>query len=101
MAWFNFLRPISNVKASSKSAQESRVLVVPVDDSQHSLNALEWAVQNIYRRGDTLHLLSIVPRVAGPYPAEVRSTQNNRRGLRGGTNSSVLDAEAGSFIYLL
>lgn len=71
MAWFNFLRPISNVKASSKSAQESRVLVVPVDDSQHSLNALEWAVQNIYRRGDTLHLLSIVPRVAGPYPAEV------------------------------
>lgn len=31
------------------------------------------AVTNIYRadRSDQLHLLSVVPRVAGPYPAEV------------------------------
>jgi hypothetical protein len=50
--------------------------VVPVDDSQHSLQALEWAVNNIYRsdRADEVHLLSVIPSVAGPYPAEVRES---------------------------
>jgi hypothetical protein len=74
MGLFNFLQPSRKTRHILRPEQESRLLVVPVDDSQHSLQALEWAVTNIYRadRADQLHLLSVVPRVAGPYPAEVR-----------------------------
>ncbi|KAF8069390.1 TSEN2 [Scenedesmus sp. PABB004] len=48
-----------------------RRIVVPLDDSQPSLRALEWAVTELFRQGDELHLLSVTPRVPGPYPAEV------------------------------
>lgn len=70
---FSFLNPSKQTKHTLKPGSAARDIVVPVDDSQHSLEALEWAVTNIYRpdRADQLHLLSVVPRVAGPYPAEV------------------------------
>lgn len=73
MGLFSFLHPSKQPKHTLKPEKEARLLVVPVDDSQHSLQALEWAVNNIYRadRADEVHLLSVVPRVAGPYPAEV------------------------------
>jgi hypothetical protein len=73
MGLFSFLQPTKPTKHNLKADKDPRLLVVPVDDSQHSLQALEWAVTNIYRsdRSDQLHLLSVVPTVAGPYPAEV------------------------------
>lgn len=99
MGLFSFLNPSTQTKHTLKPGSAARDIVVPVDDSRHSLEvgtappqglgchqvadtlfhsdpcqALEWAVTNIYRpdRADQLHLLSVVPRVAGPYPAEVR-----------------------------
>lgn len=72
MGLFDFLRPHERCPQLNKSIGK-RTLVVPVDDSQHSLRAVEWAVQNVYKlESDELHLLSVIPRVAGPYPAEVR-----------------------------
>lgn len=74
MGLFSFLQPTRKTKHLLKPQQQSRNLIVPVDDSNHSLQALEWAVTNIYRadRADQLHLLSVVPSVAGPFPPEVR-----------------------------
>lgn len=82
MGLFRFLSPVARPKTRVKAAQESRLLVVPVDDSQHSLQALEWAVNNVYnaQRQDQLHILSVVPRTPGPYPAEVRE-QDGRASL--------------------
>ena len=74
MGLFDFLRPAkrpSSPRRSGSSSSGRRLLVVPVDDSQHSLHAVEWTVQNLYRPDDVLHLVSVIPREAGPYPAEV------------------------------
>lgn len=75
MGWFSFLQPTKPTKYNLKAEKEPRLLVVPVDNSEHSLQALEWAVTNIYRsdRADQLHLLSVVATEPGPYPAEVCS----------------------------
>lgn len=72
MGLFNIFSPKAP-RASRDSDKAARLLVIPVDDSQHSLQALQWAVHNVYcaDRKDQLHLLSVVPKVAGPYPAEV------------------------------
>lgn len=71
MGLFEFMRPHERHQ-DIKTPSDQRTLVIPVDDSQHSLRAVEWAVQNVYKaESDELHLLSVVPRVAGPYPAEV------------------------------
>jgi nucleotide-binding universal stress UspA family protein len=40
-----------------------RVLVVAVDDSDDSQKAFEWAVKNIHRPGDELHLVHVIPRL--------------------------------------
>lgn len=71
MGIFDFLRPHKRIQPT-KSQRDQRTLVIPVDDSQHSLQAVEWAVHNVYKPDtDELHLLGVIPRVAGPYPAEV------------------------------
>ncbi|GAB4823693.1 hypothetical protein N2152v2_010739 [Parachlorella kessleri] len=44
-----------------------RHIVVPVDDSDESERACMWAVQDVYRPGDRVHLMHIVP--ALPYRA--------------------------------
>jgi nucleotide-binding universal stress UspA family protein len=62
---------ISKRKTSVSPSASARLLVIPVDDSKHSLLAVEWTVDNVYRQKDTIHLVSVIPRVAGPYPAEV------------------------------
>lgn len=43
----------------------SRVLVVAVECDDGSVAACEWAVSQMYRPGDELHLLHIIPRGAG------------------------------------
>ncbi|GMH39939.1 hypothetical protein BSKO_07843 [Bryopsis sp. KO-2023] len=42
-------------------ADQNRSLVVAVDDTDDSVRALEWTVNNVYRGGDSLHLLHVVP----------------------------------------
>ena len=71
MGFFDFLRPAQRSTAKAPG-QNNRLLVIPVDETKQSLHALEWAIGNVYKQEtDQLHLLSVVPRVAGPYPAEV------------------------------
>lgn len=41
-----------------------RVLLVAVDDSEGSEKAFMWAIENVYRDGDSLHLVHVVPRLA-------------------------------------
>jgi hypothetical protein len=71
MGFFDFLRPAQRSK-TKEPGETNRLVVIPVDETKLSLHALEWAIGNVYKQEtDQLHLLSIVPRVAGPYPAEV------------------------------
>ncbi|KAL3155908.1 hypothetical protein ABBQ32_012905 [Trebouxia sp. C0010 RCD-2024] len=39
----------------------ARALLLPVDDTDESERACQWAAENIYRQGDTVHLLHVVP----------------------------------------
>ena len=48
---------------SNASMSADRVLVVAVDDSDDSQRAFEWAVKNIHRPGDELHLVHVIPRL--------------------------------------
>lgn len=41
-----------------------RVLLIAVDDSEDSRKAFMWALENVYREGDCLHLVHVVPRLA-------------------------------------
>jgi hypothetical protein len=71
MGLFDFLKPTQRSKQKDPG-EVNRLVVIPVDETKQSLHALEWAIGNVYKQDtDQLHLLSIVPRVAGPYPAEV------------------------------
>ncbi|GIL49589.1 hypothetical protein Vafri_5924 [Volvox africanus] len=38
-----------------------RHILVSVDDSEASLRALDWALDNIYRPGDEFHLFHVIP----------------------------------------
>lgn len=49
---------------TSTSTPADRVLVVAVDDSEDSQKAFNWAISNIYRDGDQLHIVHVVPRLA-------------------------------------
>lgn len=46
---------------SGCACQLRRNLVVAVDDSETSERACSWALHNLYRSGDTFHLLRIIP----------------------------------------
>eukprot|EP00775_Hariotina_reticulata_P007428 gene7428-7637_t len=41
-----------------------RVLLIAVDDSDDSAKAFNWAFENVYREGDQIHLVHVVPRLA-------------------------------------
>jgi nucleotide-binding universal stress UspA family protein len=41
-----------------------RVVLIAVDDSDDSAKAFNWALENVYREGDQLHLVHVVPRLA-------------------------------------
>lgn len=44
-----------------ETAEMRRTLVVAVDDTEDSEMALKWTVNNVYRHGDALHLLHVIP----------------------------------------
>lgn len=46
------------------SSTSDRVLVIAVDDSEDSQKAFNWAISNIYREGDQVHVVHVVPRLA-------------------------------------
>ncbi|KAG1661230.1 hypothetical protein FOA52_008276 [Chlamydomonas sp. UWO 241] len=39
-----------------------RKILLPVDESEASLNTLKYVLQNIVRKGDSLHVVNILPR---------------------------------------
>ncbi len=41
---------------------EVRKIVIAIDDSDESLRALQWTIDNMYRAGDILALLHVIPR---------------------------------------
>eukprot|EP00878_Enallax_costatus_P038871 GHUV01044359.1.p1 GENE.GHUV01044359.1~~GHUV01044359.1.p1 ORF type:complete len:173 (+),score=24.68 GHUV01044359.1:357-875(+) len=47
--------------AGRSSAASGRNLVVAVDHTESSYKAVHWTLQNLYREGDVLHLLHVVP----------------------------------------
>jgi nucleotide-binding universal stress UspA family protein len=46
------------------SSTSDRVVVIAVDDSEDSQKAFNWAISNIYREGDQVHIVHVVPRLA-------------------------------------
>jgi nucleotide-binding universal stress UspA family protein len=46
------------------SSTSDRVLLIAVDDSEDSQKAFNWAISNIYREGDQVHIVHVVPRLA-------------------------------------
>jgi hypothetical protein len=82
MGFFDFLRPAQRSKTKAPG-ENNRLVVIPVDETKQSLHALEWAIGNVYKQEtDQLHLLSVVPRVAGPYPAEVQMTNHKQNDVQ-------------------
>ena len=41
---------------------ELRKILIAIDDSAESLRALQWTIDNMYREGDILALLHVIPR---------------------------------------
>ena len=50
--------------APSASDPRARSVVVTVDNTAASLRAVQWALGNLYRDGDVLHLLHVLPAAA-------------------------------------
>lgn len=44
------------------ASSSGRKILVPVNASAESEDALQWTLQNLYRPGDVLHFLHVVPR---------------------------------------
>lgn len=38
-----------------------RKIVVPVDDSDDCARSIEWVIHNLYKQGDTVYLLHVIP----------------------------------------
>jgi len=53
----------SPTSESSEVTPTPRVLVVAVDETEDSVKALRWTIENFYRSDDTLHLLHVIPYV--------------------------------------
>lgn len=43
--------------------KEERVLLLPVEDSEDSQRAFDFMLKNIFREGDEIHLLNVIPRI--------------------------------------
>ncbi|KAG1670775.1 hypothetical protein FOA52_014003 [Chlamydomonas sp. UWO 241] len=73
-----------------------RHLLIPVDESKASRNAFQWAIDHLYRPGDTVHLFHVVT-------AGVKVFINTDLGLDeivddGGENSRKLEEEARDYL---
>jgi len=56
--------PGDELPSEDTPSVEGRQLAVAVDDSQHSEKALRWTMDNLYREGDTVHIIHVVPKVS-------------------------------------
>lgn len=54
-----------------------RMWLIAVDDSDDSQKAFSWALQHMYREGDQVHIVHVVPRLA--FAAQVRTRRRKRR----------------------
>lgn len=52
-----------SARETEPSMATSRNVVVAVDASEDSVCAFQWTLRNLYRAGDSLHLLHVVPDV--------------------------------------
>lgn len=43
--------------------KEERILLLPVEDSEDSQRAFDFMLKNIFRDGDEIHLLNVIPRI--------------------------------------
>ncbi|CAK0784164.1 hypothetical protein CVIRNUC_007367 [Coccomyxa viridis] len=58
------MQPIFEDEAAAESAGiAKRKLLVPIDDSSESEKALAWAMEEMYREGDEIHLVHVVPKL--------------------------------------
>jgi nucleotide-binding universal stress UspA family protein len=46
----------------SRDQAAGRVLLLAVDDTEAAEHSLDWTLQNLYRPGDVIHLVHVVPR---------------------------------------
>ncbi len=53
---------MTSTRQHGGSTQPGRKILVAVDSSAESEGALQWTLENMYRPGDVLHFLHIVPR---------------------------------------
>ncbi|KAK9823281.1 hypothetical protein WJX72_001580 [[Myrmecia] bisecta] len=61
-------RTVTSPRTSAERAQRrNRNLLVPVDDADDCELALKWMLENIYREGDTVYLLHVVPYAQAAY----------------------------------
>eukprot|EP00210_Caulerpa_lentillifera_P004671 g4456.t1 len=63
---FISIRAVDSTEASmaeekNSTQSTSRVIVVAVDETEESVKALKWTLDNFHREGDTLHLLHVIP----------------------------------------
>jgi nucleotide-binding universal stress UspA family protein len=50
-------------RATKANTETGRKIIVSVDNSSTSEEALKWCIKNVYQQGDTFHLLHVVPAV--------------------------------------
>jgi nucleotide-binding universal stress UspA family protein len=48
------------------AACTERIVLAPVDDSEHSDAAVRWAATHVLRPGDVLHILAVVRILVAP-----------------------------------
>eukprot|EP00210_Caulerpa_lentillifera_P002453 g2351.t1 len=53
----------SSMEDTTEAQSNSRAIVVAVDETEESVKALNWTLDNFYRKNDVLHLLHVIPYV--------------------------------------
>jgi hypothetical protein len=74
---------------AAREAAGGRHLVVAVDDSDASERAMLWAVDNLYRPGDSVHIMHIIPAMPYRWAGGRGQRDLGREGGRGGTAAGV------------
>ncbi|BDA44876.1 hypothetical protein COCOBI_06-3540 [Coccomyxa sp. Obi] len=57
------MQPIQENEEAADSGIVRRKFLIAVDDSAESERALSWTLEEIYREGDELHLVHVIPRM--------------------------------------
>lgn len=57
------LDDVGRPEAQPTEERKTRHVVVAVDDSDDSLRSVQWALEHIWRKGDTFHLTHVIPAI--------------------------------------